>query len=375
MIRRSRNGERWLVYGRRNGRKVYVGTFDSKREAESAERRHLVTQEQIAAGELPPEVDLRRTLKQATDEWLESLTKGKSRSLDGYRDRMNLYILPTLGETSIARLTKSHVMQWRDDIATRLAPTTVNGCITCLSSALSYFVDRGWIELNPCQGVSHVEVPERPYTWIQSKEEITRMLVQCPGDVRDVCALALGSGLRLDELLHLHWTDVDLERRLIHVHRGKQGAAKSGKVRRVPILDCVLPMLRERALRRGGDVLVFPGKPDRHGRVKERSQPGVRDAFKLARDRAGLDKRLRFHDLRHTFASHFILDHGDIFSLSKILGHHSVTVTEKFYAHLRPDHWERDYGRVGFVMPREAAVYEFKRDERGRLTERVLRAV
>jgi integrase len=351
-------------------RKVYLETVDSRKEAEAVERRHLTTQEQIAAGEIAPETDTKRTLSAAAKEWLGSLNKNKSRSHEGYTDRMRLYILPELGTVPIARVTKSHVMRWRDDMATRFAPATVNGSLVCLASAFTYFIDRQWLDVNPCHGVAQIESLEHPYVWIQSREEITRLLIQCPGDVRDVVALALGSGLRMDELLHLQWIDIDLERRLIHVHRGKQGGAKSGKVRRVPILDCVLTMLRERLLKRAGAVLVFPGKDG-----KVRSQPGVRDAYKLAVKRAGLDTKLRFHDTRHTFASHFILDHGDIFSLSKILGHHSVTVTEKCYAHLRPDHWDRDYARVGFVVPREAAVYEFKRNASGQITERVLSAV
>jgi integrase len=359
-------GTVFQVYGRRNGKQVYVSTHGTKKEAEAAERRFAVEQEMIASGELAPEVDSKRTLDEAVKEWLTSLEKRGSRSHEGYTDRMSLYILPTLGSVPIARLSTAAVMQWRDEQASKLAPATVNGSLTCLASAFSYFVKRQWIDKNPCRGVERVERPEGIYNWIQTREEITSLLVQCPGDIRDIVAVLLGTGMRIDELLHLQWADVDLERRLIAVHRGRKGTVKSGKARRVPILDNVLGMLRERALQRGGALLVFPGKDG-----KVRSKPGVRDAYKRAVKRAGLDTKLRLHDTRHTFASHFVMDGGDIFALSKILGHHSVTVTEKFYAHLRPDHWERDYGRVAFVVP-ASAVYEFKRDARGRLTERVI---
>lgn len=351
-------------------RKVYVGTFESRKDARAAERRHDVTQEMIAAGEMAPETDTRRTLAQAVEEWLASLAKRGSRSHEGYTDRMRIYILPELGALVLSRLTTARIMEWRDAAAVRFAPATVNGSLTCLASALSYFVKRQWLDKNPARGVERVERPEGVFTWIQTREEITRLLSACPDELRDLVAVALGTGMRLDELLYLQWADVDLERRLIAVHRGRQGTVKSGKARRIPILDAILPLLRERGLRRGGDVLVFPGKNG-----KPRSKPGVRDPFKLAVKRAGLDTKLRWHDLRHTFASHWILDGGDIFSLSKVLGHHSVVVTEKFYAHLRPDHWERDYGRVAFVVPSEAKVYRFERGEDGRLTSRKLVAV
>lgn len=366
---REVNG-RWQVYGRRNGRKVYVGTFDSKRAAESAERRHVVTQEQIAAGELPAETDTKRTLERAAGEWLASLEKRGSRSHEGYTDRMRIYILPELGELAINRLTTARIMEWRDLLAVRFAPATVNGALSCLASALSYFVKRQWLDKNPARDVERVERPEGIYRWIQTREEITKLLGQCPDELRDLVAVALGTGMRMDELAHLQWADVDIERRLIAVHRGRQGTVKSGKARRIPILDAILPLLRERALRRAGDVLVFPG-----ANGKPRSKPGMRDPFKLAVKRAGLDPKLRWHDLRHTFASHWILDGGDVFSLSKVLGHHSVVVTEKFYAHLRPDHWERDYARVAFTIPTEAKVYRFERGDDGKLTDRKLVAL
>ncbi len=354
MIRDIRRGSgvRFQVYGQRGGKKVYVGTFDSRREAIAAERRHLVTQEQIEAGELPPELDLKRTLEDAADDWLESLEARGSRSHENYSERMRMYIKPKLGDVPIARMTKSHVMRWRDEAASKFAPTTVNGNLTCLSSAFSYFVDRGWLEVNPCHGVQQVESPDRVYSWIQTREEITKLLLECPKGIREIVTVAIGTGMRLDELLHLRWADVDVERRLITVHRGRKGTVKSGKARRVPILNTLLPLLRSMALQRDGAELVFPGE-----KGKPRSKPGVRFPFKQAAKRAGLSKKLRFHDLRHTFASHWVLDHGDIFRLSKILGHSNVTITQKVYAHLAPEAWEQDYHRVTFTLPQEGAVY------------------
>jgi integrase len=370
------DGFRWQVYSRRAGKHIYVGSFDSEREAKQQERRYVVTQEQIAAGELPPETDLKRTLHEAATDWLASLEKRGARSHEGYTDRMNLYVLPKLGDVAIARLTTPTIMEWRDEQTIRLAPATINGNLTCLSSACSYFVKRGWLDKNPCHNVERIERPEGVYRWIQTREEITRLLMSCPGDLRDIIATLLGTGMRIDEALHLQWADVDIERRLIAVHRGRKGTVKSGKARRIPILDNVLAMLRQRALRRGGAILVFPGARDKVTKKERvRSIPGVRDPYKLAVKRAGLDTKLRLHDTRHTFASHFVMDGGDIFALSKLLGHHSVTVTEKFYAHLRPDRWERDYGRVAFVMPAEAPVYEFTRGADGRITDRVLASV
>lgn len=357
MIRRieRKDGPRYAVYGYSKGKKTYLGTFDSKREAEARERRELVTQEMIEAGELAPETDTRRTLKQAVDEWLASLKANKSRSHDAYEIRMNLYILPALGSIPITRIAKPHVLRWRDTQAAQFSVATVNGSLTCLSSAFSYFVDQSWLDVNPCHGVERAK-SRRVYEWIKTRDEITKLLIECPKGIREMCTLALGTGMRLDELIHLQWADVDLPNRLITVHRGRQGTTKSGEPRYVPILDTLLPFLRELALHRGGNVLVFPG-----AKGKARSKPGVRVPFKQAAARAGLPPKLRFHDLRHTFASHWVLDGGDIFRLSKILGHSSVVITQKTYAHLVPEMWEQDYHRVSFVVPEQGTVYGLTR--------------
>jgi integrase len=341
-----------------NGRQKYIGAFGSRKDAKDAEQEHAVTQRKIAAGELPAEVDLDRTFKDAATDWLASLEQRGSRSHGQYKVRVTRYLQPTLGSVPITKITKANVMALRDEQATRFAPATVNGNLVCLSSAFSYFIDRQWLDKNPCRGVQPVESPDRIYTWIQTHDEITKLLLECPKGIREIATVAVGTGMRLDEILHLQWVDVDIERRLITVHRGRQGTVKSGKARRIPILDAVLPLLRELALKRGGAELVFPGESPRlGGTAKPRTKPGVWFPFKQAVERAGLPKELRFHDLRHTFASHWVLDGGDIFRLSKILGHSSVVITQRTYAHLVPEMWERDYGRVSFTLPDSGAVY------------------
>jgi integrase len=364
-------GERFQVYGQRAGRKVYVGTFDSRREALSADRRHVVTQEQIAAGELPPEVDQKRTVTTALEAWLASLAAGKSRSHRAYSEFVRYQITPHLGTEILARVNKPRVMRWRDELAGEYAPTTVNSALASLSAAFTYFVDRGWIPANACRGVRQLEVPARAYNWIKTRPELERLLLSCHDELRDMVAIAVGTCMRLDEMLHLAWDDVDLEARLITVQRGRQGTVKGGRIRHVPILDAVLPVLRQRALRRAGDVLVFPGR-----RRRVRAKNPVQCAYKAALKRAGLDPSLRWHDLRHTGASWWVLGGGDIFRLSRLLGHASVTITQKVYAHLAPEAWQQDYHRLAFDVPSEPAkLYEIRRDDRGKLAGRRVRSV
>lgn len=95
--------------------------------------------------------------------------------------------------------------------------------------------------------------------------------------------------------------------------------------------------LQQRALKRAGAILVFPGE---RGRV--RSKQGVYAINKLALKRAQLDTADAVARSPPLFASHWMMDCGCIFRLSKILGHSNVKITQDVYAHLAPQAWEQD---------------------------------
>lgn len=346
------SGRVFQVYGKRNGRKVYLGTFPDRRSAVAADEDHRAKQRRIAAGELPPDHDDRRTFKQAAELWVAMLRETKSRSLSGYEGRVEHHFLPAFAGTPLHEIDRKHVVAWRDAASGKMSGPSVNTLVGTLSSLFAWCIEQRWIERNPCHGVKRLITTQKVYPWLQSGEQVTRLLAACAEVIRDLVAVLVGTGMRIDEGLHLAWDDVDLEHRLITVHRGRKGSTKSGKRRHVPIVDSVYPVLRAMRLARGSNVLLWPGR--RTG--KARPQSSVRKPFKRAVLAAGMPPEMRVHDLRHTFASLFLLDGGDIFKLSRILGHSSVTITERTYAHLRPDAYQEDYGRVRFEMPRESRV-------------------
>jgi len=119
--------------------------------------------------------------------------------------------------------------------------------------------------------------------------------------------------MRLDEALHLMWSDIDLQHRVIHVHRGRRGAPKSGRLRHVPIFDSVLTVLREMKLAKGENTLLWPGaKLDKFDEQLPRNKTSVFRPFKAAVIRAGLPKKLRLHDLRHYAASRIMPTRDDV---------------------------------------------------------------
>ena len=333
--------------------KVYVGSFASRREASFAEQEHRVTQRGIKAGDLPAAVDHKRTLGDALDGWLRAIKD--QRSHDEYSDRMRLYVRPTFDRTPIVKITKAKLIDLRSELREReepLAPATINTLFASLSGAFNYFIEQGWCSDNPTKFIKPLEVAERPFLWLQSAGEVQKLLSACNDNIRTLVAVLVGTGMRLDEALHLMWVDVDLQHRVIHVHRGRRGAPKSGRLRHVPIFDSVLTVLREMKLAKGKNTLLWPGaKVDKFDEQLPRNKTSVFRPFKAAVERAGLSKKFRLHDLRHTFAGLFLASGGDIFKLSKILGHSSVAITQEVYAHLHPDAFAEDYSRVAFAMP------------------------
>jgi len=333
--------------------KVYVGSFASRREAEFAAQQHRVTQRGIKDGELPAAVDHKRTMGDALDAWLRAIKD--QRSHDEYESRMRLYVRPTFDSTPLVKVTKPKLIDLRNSLREREEPlgnTTINTLFASLSAAYSYFIEQGWCSENPLKFIRDLEVAERPFLWLQSAGEVQKLLAMCNENIRTLVAVLVGTGMRLDEALHLMWTDIDLQHRVIHVHRGRRGAPKSGRLRHVPIFDSVLRVLREMKLAKGKNTLLWPGaKLDKFDEQLPRNKTSVFRPFKAAVIRAGLPKKLRLHDLRHTFAGLFLASGGDIFKLSKILGHSSVAITQQVYAHLHPDAFAEDYSRVAFAMP------------------------
>lgn len=165
-------------------------------------------------------------------------------------------------------------------------------------------------------------------------------------------ATALYTGLRISELLGLIWSDIDLPAGAISVRAQLSRAHRDAPARRVapkstaayreiPLIDQLSQLLL--AHHRDTPFATPTDWVFATSRGTPQSQRNVsRRGLQRAVERAQLDREgwpsLRFHDLRHTFASHLILDHGlDVVQVSRILGHASTTITLDVYTHLFED--------------------------------------
>jgi integrase len=166
---------------------------------------------------------------------------------------------------------------------------------------------------------------------------------------------AISTGLRAGELAGLQWADVDFGTRLITVQRSFEQPTKSDDVRYVPILDSLLPELRRWRLEQPGRLVFTNQNGTMLGKCARAYQEVLRRVLDRANfpriQRGGKERRyIHFHDLRHTFASRWVMKGGDLFKLQKILGHKSMAMTLR-YAHLQPSAFAEDYGRFGVGEP------------------------
>lgn len=178
-----------------------------------------------------------------------------------------------------------------------------------------------WKAANPLAKVRQIKVVERELTFL-SIEQIESLLDALSNDELLIAKICLATGARWSEAEELKVTQV-------RTSQINFTGTKSGKNRTVPIDDSLIAELDTHLERRYGSS---KGLAQRYF-VKSYF------AFSRAIDRCkiALPKGQLTHVLRHTFASHFIMNGGNILTLQKILGHSSLTMTMR-YAHLAPDH-------------------------------------
>jgi integrase len=147
-------------------------------------------------------------------------------------------------------------------------------------------------------------------------------------DVHLIILLALETGMRRGEIFNLRWDDLDYTRNQIWVRESKNGDARHAPMR---------PRSKEALLRRPRRIdcdYIFPGRVG-----KTRASTGLVETFTNLLTRAGI-KDFRFHDLRHTFASHLVMAGVDLFTVGKLLGHRHTAMTAR-YSHLSEGHLHR----------------------------------
>ncbi len=167
--------------------------------------------------------------------------------------------------------------------------------------------------------------PARTLPVVMSDEEVRRLLAGAVS-LRDRALLetAYATGMRLGEVLHLLLTDIDSQRMVIRVEQGK-----GRKDRYVMLSASLLETLRAYWRSEKPKTFLFPGK----GGKEPLNPTSAQKAFQRARQRGKIEKRISFHTLRHTFATHLLEDGTNVRTIQSLLGHRSLESTQR-YTHL-----------------------------------------
>lgn len=327
-----KRGAVWWVDVRHEGRRIRKPCpkhITSSRAAEAHERRVL---EDLRAGldpfahALTPEPTRNApTLAAFADEFIEACRGrgNKPREIAAKQQILRGHLIPALGDRRLDEIDEPVVDRYRDrKIAEGLAAKTVRNHLEVLRRSLRVAHRRKLIASVPTVELPKKRKVEPNYLTF---DEADRFLAEARGEWHDAFLFAIRTGLRLGEIKGVRWHDIDLDRNVLRVRQqrsddGTISTPKSGHGRSVDLAWDVVEMLRTRE--RSGEY-VFTGITDRTAWW----------AVTTTAKRAGIERHLHPHDLRHTFAAHAVMRGVDLITLKEWLGHSSVVMTE-VYAHV-----------------------------------------
>jgi integrase len=258
----------------------------------------------------------------------------KPSTVAGYRAIAGSQLLPAFGELALEEVTPALIERWLGSVE-RAASTRIKALV--LMHGIFQRARKVWgLSSNPAAEVERPPLSRSGDIQVFSPEEVWA-LVRAAASEQDgaIFLTAAFTGLRMGELLALRWREVDFAGRTIRVrasyYAGQLTTPKSGKVRAVPLAPDVASALARLGSRKdwvGDDDLVFVGEA---GGYLDGS--ALRRRYKAALNVAGL-RRLRFHDLRHTFGTRMIAK-ADIRRVQEWMGHVDIQTTMR-YLHYAP---------------------------------------
>jgi integrase len=317
------------------------------------------------------------TFKELATIWLSLPHDWKESTAESYQNNLEKHIYPVFGNLNIDKIGRRDLKEFFHGLlANGKASSTVSLIRAPINGVLSHAVDSELIEMNPVYGL---KLPRRkstlevePLSEIEAKKLLDHAKLYLGGLYYPTFLCALRTGMRLGEMKALKWQDIDFKKRLIEVkrscRRGRITDTKNHKRRRVdmtPLLAKTLKQLetaqKKAALKRGQPVpeWVFANK---------RGEIFIRVPFENALNQclkaAGL-RRIRIHDLRHTYATIRLLRGHNVGDVSYQLGHSSIKMTYDVYTHWMPGKFKNEVDDLD--NPHLNAPYTHPVDEAGQI--------
>ncbi len=322
-----------FIYKHPDGRKEEIreGTpFTTRKQAEAFERqkrRELLEKDEQP--NKPLEVPM---FAKYAETFIETYAKVENKPSEVTKKQMILrkHLKPFFGKLYLDRITKQDIKAYRSKkLQMGYARKTVNNHLAVLSKLLTEAEEEGLILHFP--RVRQLKTPPSSYDFL-TVEEANALIDAAKAEWRTMILLALRTGLRQGELLGLQWKDINLELGFLSVeraiYRGRIGSPKSNKGRTVPLSNEAVNALIAHKHRKSPFVFCRKnGDPLTDGKCKH--------PLRRACDAAEL-RKIGWHTLRHTFASHLVQAGVSILKVKEYLGHSDIRITMR-YAHLNPE--------------------------------------
>lgn len=290
--------------------------------------------------------------KEYAERWICEYVKAflRESTCERYQDALRRYVYPEIGNRPIDEIRRGEVRNLLLRIHNKgISKSMIRIIHATISGPMSYALDEELIPANPLIGITkrfQLKVKEHDSVGPLNRQEVILFLDKCREifpEYYPFFLCAFRTGMRLGELLGLRWGDIDWNGRFVEVRRsykiGRFGPTKTGKTRRVDLSDQLLEVLRE--LNRFEKLTYLLQTEDttkealfcRNGKPIE--QNFIRRIFKRILHLAGI-REVRFHDIRHTFASLLLSGGASPVYVKEQLGHTSIQMTVDIYGHLIP---------------------------------------
>lgn len=225
------------------------------------------------------------------------------------------------GNRPIGQITRAELQDWQARKRETCKPATVNRAMCRLRHMFNRAVDWSLLDQSPMKGIKFLPEHNARLRFL-SLEDCERLIQGCKAPhLRAIVTVALHTGMRSGEIRNLEWRDLDFDTGFLIVRD-----SKNGETRHVPMDSTVVALFRNWPRTEGSEFVFTNAAGGRIGWLQH--------GFRKALGRAALTD-LHFHDLRHTFASQWMMAGGDLYVLRSILGHKSIAMTQR-YAHLSP---------------------------------------
>jgi integrase len=239
------------------------------------------------------------------------------------RDRFSMIQLVSFfGGNYLFEITPQMVERYKAKRLEKVTPATVNRELACLKHMYTKAIEWSYVKANPVKAVKSLKEPPGRLRYLRAKEA-DKLVKACHGYLRSIVITALNTGMRRGEILALRWKDVDLDNRKITVRN-----TKNNESRVIPINRTLYQELSNLSKESEGDYVFSNGNGHPFGDIKK--------SFLSALKRARIED-FRFHDLRHTFGSHLVMQGIDLKTVQQVMGHKVIKTTMR-YSHLTPEY-------------------------------------